>query len=189
MKEQIRSLREGVVGGDQERVLTVALSAVERGADLQRLVTDGLVAAMEEVGRRWNRGDMFLPDVVYSAQIFKEAMKILEPAILAKGKKVGSLENFVIGTVSGDLHDLGKNLVAIMLQMAGFRVIDLGKDVSAESFVSTLKDLGSGLLGMSALLTTTMIEQKRVIDALVEEGIRHRVRVMVGGRTGEYSMG
>ncbi len=149
--------------------------------DVSVVASEGLARGMEDVGRRWNKGEMFLPEVVFSAQVFQEAMAILEPAILAKGNSVDSMGHFVIGTVSGDLHDLGKNLVAIMLQTAGFVVHDLGRDVSVEGFVSKMEALGGGLLGMSALLTTTMIEQKNVIDALIEAELRSSVRVMVGG--------
>ncbi|MEW6081996.1 MAG: cobalamin-dependent protein [Bacillota bacterium] len=181
MRDVLRSLKEGVVQGDQERVLKAARTAVERRLDLPLMASQGLGAGMEDVGKRWNRGEMFLPEVMLSAQIFKEAMAILEPAIRAGGKTVGALGDFVIGTVSGDLHDLGKNLVAVMLETTGFRVHDLGRDVSAEDFVNALKNLGGGILGMSALLTTTMIEQKNVIHAIIETGLRAKTRIMVGG--------
>jgi len=180
MSELLKKLRNAIVEGDEEQALQATRDALDSGTDPVAIVSDGLAAAMNDIGRLWNEEEIFLPEVVFSAQIFKECMNLVEPALLG-GKSTEPAAHFVLGTVKGDLHDLGKNMVGTMLQTAGFRVHDLGKDVPAERFVEKVKELGSALVGLSALLTTTMLEQKRVIEALERAGLRDKVRVLVGG--------
>jgi len=180
LTKAIEDLREAVLAADEEAALEATRALLEAGTDPRAILEDGLARAMTELGQRWNRGEAFLPEVVAAADIFKLCNELVEPALLARGgRRTGHL--FVIGTVEGDLHDLGKNIVKVMLQTAGFEVLDLGKDVPAARFVQAVADRRPRLLGLSALLTTTMLEQRTVIEALRAAGLRDTVRVMVGG--------
>jgi corrinoid protein of di/trimethylamine methyltransferase len=180
MTDRLSGLRESIVTGDEDGALSRVQEALAEGIEPTVIVSQGLAQAMEQVGLLWNKEEIFLPEVVYAAEIFQECMQVLEPSLLGKSTD-SKLGHFIIGTVSGDLHDLGKNMVAIMLRTAGFTVHDMGKDVSVEAFVEKVKELGKCLLGLSALLTTTMMEQRLVINALQEAGLREQVKVMVGG--------
>jgi corrinoid protein of di/trimethylamine methyltransferase len=176
----LQDLRESVLAADEEAARATVSALLEAEVEPRLILEDGLAAAMLELGQRWNRGEAFLVEVVASAEVFRQCSEIVEPALVARGqKKAGHL--VVIGTVQGDLHDLGKNIVGAMLKTAGFEVRDLGRDVSAERFTRAVVDLKPSLLGLSALLTTTMLEQKVVIEALKAAGIREEVRVLVGG--------
>jgi len=176
----MQRLREALLLADEEQALDATRQLLAAGTDPQTVLENGLAAAMLELGRRWNRGEVFLPEVVAAADIFKQCSELVEPVLAARGtKKAG--EVVVIGTVEGDLHDLGKNIVAAMLRTAGFEVKDLGRDVPAAKFVQAVADTKAKLLGLSALLTTTMMNQKAVIEALKDAGIRSQVKVMVGG--------
>jgi len=173
-------LREAVLAADDETALAVVKQLIDTGNEPLDILESGLSAAMTELGRRWNRGEAFLPEVVAAADIFRRSSEFLEPLLAAKGqKRTGHL--VVMGTVKGDLHDLGKNIVSAMLRTAGFEVHDLGKDVPAGAFVAAVSGKGPAILGLSALLTTTMMEQRAVIEALREAGLRESVKVLVGG--------
>ncbi len=147
----------------------------------------GLIAGMDEVGRDFKAGDLFVPEVLIAARAMQAGMNVLRP-LLAEGD-VPTVGKYAIGTVKGDLHDIGKNLVKIMLEGAGFEVIDLGTDVAPEKFVSTVREHRPTVVGMSALLTTTMTQMKAIIEALEEAGVRDSVKVMIGGApvTAEYA--
>ncbi len=180
MADAMARLREAVLVADEDEALEATRELLGAGSDPQAILETGLAAAMLELGRRWNRGEAFLPEVVAAADIFKQCSELIEPALLAKGeKKAGHV--VVIGTVEGDLHDLGKNIVAAMMRTAGFDVRDLGRDVSAAKFVEAVSELRPRIVGLSALLTTTMMGQKAVIDALKEAGVRSQVKVIIGG--------
>ncbi len=178
--DEMERLREALLLADEDEAVTATRGLLAAGAEPQAILETGLAAAMTELGRRWNRGEAFLPEVVAAADIFKTCSEIIEPALLAKGqKKAGKV--VVIGTVEGDLHDLGKNIVATMLRTAGFDVRDLGRDVPAAKFVQAVGELKPKVIGLSALLTTTMMGQKAVIEALRQAGVRSQVKVIVGG--------
>jgi len=180
LEHSLTQLREALLEADEDAALEATRSLLDAGADPLEILETGLAAAMTELGRRWNRGEAFLPEVVAAADIFGQCSNLVEPLLAARGeRKAGRL--MVIGTVAGDLHDLGKNIVAAMLRTAGFEVHDLGRDVPAAKFVETVRELQPAVLGLSALLTTTMEEQRNVIDALQAADLRSGVRVMVGG--------
>jgi corrinoid protein of di/trimethylamine methyltransferase len=139
------------------------------------------VAGLDEVGQQFGCGEMFLPDLVLAAEAMKAAMAVLEPELNRRGAARQMLGTVVIGTVEGDIHDIGKTLVATMLSASGFKVYDLGVDVSIQSFVDKAGEVEANLIGLSALLTTTMVKQKVLIEALEEAGLRSKIKVLVGG--------
>jgi corrinoid protein of di/trimethylamine methyltransferase len=163
--------------------LTAPLTREALEADVEPLViiNQGLVSGMEIVGEKFQSGEYFLPQMVIAANAMREAMELLEPELFARQQVMQTSGTLVIGTVKGDIHEIGKSLVATMMSANGFRVHDVGVDVSAATFVDKIKETDANLLGLSALLTTTMMAQREVIQALEEAGIRDRVKVMVGG--------
>ncbi len=165
--------------GADDEVRTLTKSALEQSLEAGVILEEGLLAGMQVVGERFRAHEVFLPEVLLAARAMHAGVEILEPHL---GKTdAHSRGKVVIGTVQGDLHDIGKNLVGIMLSGAGFEVIDLGKDVSPEQFVETARDSGADVIGMSALLTTTMPGMKKVIALLKERGLDSSVRTVVGG--------
>jgi len=171
-------LSKAVIEGELKEIKRLTEAALSGGAAAQQVLDEGLLPGMDEVGKRFKVGDMFIPEVLLSAKTMAAAMEVLKP-LLAKGG--GGRGTVVIGTVQGDLHNIGKNLVAMMLEGAGFEVVDLGIDVKPQSFLEAVKEHKPKLLGMSALLTTTMPRMGETIRALEEAGIRSQVKVMVGG--------
>jgi 5-methyltetrahydrofolate--homocysteine methyltransferase len=170
---------EAVVTGDQVRTDELVKQALEAGLPAQVVLGEGLIAAMTEVGALFERGEYFVPDMLVSSRAMKTGMARLRPYLVAADvKPVGKV---VIGTVKGDLHDIGKNLVAVMLQGAGFQVLDLGVDVSAERFVQAAQEAGADLVALSALLTTTMPWMITVVEALRKAGLHGQVKVLIGG--------
>ncbi len=164
---------------DQPAVTELLEQAIEAGIEAKNIVIGSLTESMEEVGRKFESGEYLIPDMLASAECVGTAMDILAPYL--EGAGVESKGKFVLATVVGDLHDIGKNIVGIMLKGAGFEVIDLGNDVQAERIVEEVKNLDAKYLGLSALLTTTMREMQTVIDTLKEEGLRDKVKVLIGG--------
>jgi 5-methyltetrahydrofolate--homocysteine methyltransferase len=160
-------------------VETKVREALEAGLDPQTILNEALIAAMGEVGARFERGEFYVPEMLIAARAMQAGLALLKPH-LSKGG-VHMRGKVVIGTVKGDLHDIGKNLVAMMLEGAGFEIIDLGTDVPPEKFASVVRESGANLVGMSALLTTTMKNMKAVIEALEDVGVRQKVKVMIGG--------
>lgn len=167
-----------VVSGDLESTLMYVQQALEENQDPQMIINDCLIAAMEEVGRNFENGKAFIPNLLMSARAMKGALNLLLPYLKGHMESKGTV---VIGTVKGDLHDIGKNLVASMLEGCGFKVINLGVNVDEDGFVSAVKEYKPQILCMSALLTTTMVNMKNVIDALVNAGLRDKVKIMIGG--------
>jgi len=172
-------LNDAVIKGDIKTALLEAQSALDAGANAQDILHDGLIAAMDEVGERFSKGQMFVPQMLRSAKTMQECTKLLEPFfqegdVIYKGK-------VLIGTVKGDLHDIGKNLVSMMMEGAGFKITDLGVDVSPEKFAEKAQEMQPDIVGMSALLSTTMTAMPRTIEALEKAGIRDKVKVMIGG--------
>lgn len=178
--QELEQLKTAVIEGDVDRAVELARTALEAGVDPLSLIHDYLAPAMDEVGQRYERGEYFLPELVIASEAMQGVMQLIRPR-LAAGEGVSRRIPVVIGTVRGDMHDIGKNLVAAMLEGAGFEVIDLGVDVPPEKFVETAKEKDARIVAMSALLTTTMGAMRETIEALREAGLRERVRVLVGG--------
>jgi corrinoid protein of di/trimethylamine methyltransferase len=173
------SLRDAVITGDAIAARTLTEQALANGADPLGLVNGELVPAMDEVGRRFESNEYFVPELLIAARAMKAALELIRPLLVARGDQPAG--RVVIGTVKGDLHDIGKNLVVSLLEGGGFEVIDLGVNVPPEKFVSALREKDVKILAMSALLTTTMAAMKSTIDALKQAGVRQNVKVLVGG--------
>ncbi len=175
----IEALKENLIAGKADEVRKNVKEALSLGLSAQTILDEGLVKAMDIVGKRFKANEIYVPEVLIAARAMHAGMDILKPLFVKQGvKKIGKI---VIGTVSGDLHDIGKNLVAVMMEGAGFEVIDLGVDISPEKFVDAVRKEKPTFLGMSALLTTTMLSMLKVINALKEAGLRDKVKVITGG--------
>ncbi len=173
----LKALAEAVIRGDQATAVNVTKAALQEKVAPKKILDEGLIAGMDVVGARFKNNEIYIPEVLIAARAMKMAMEVLEPELVKAGvKPIGKL---VIGTVQGDLHDIGKNLVSMMLKGAGFEVIDLGVDVSPEKFAAEAKAKGANLIGMSALLTTTMPGMEKTIKALKQAGVT--AKVMIGG--------
>ncbi|MGP8244605.1 MAG: corrinoid protein [Bryobacteraceae bacterium] len=176
---ELEKLHAAVIEGDWKTAAAATQAAIAAGSEPLAIVTEYLVPAMDEVGRRFECEEYFVPEMLLSARAMKAAMDILRPLLAAAGAEpVGRV---VIGTVKGDLHDIGKNLVAAMLEGGGFEVIDLGADVSPERFIQAVAKGNANLVALSALLTVTMPAMKTIVDAFRSAGLRDRVKIMVGG--------
>jgi corrinoid protein of di/trimethylamine methyltransferase len=167
--------------GDGAACAEGAGKAISEGVNPLDVVDGGLSAGLRSVGEKFGRGEMFLPDMMMAVEAMKEGMKVVQPELDRMKAAVKSLGTVVIGTVYGDIHDIGKSIVATMLEMSGFKVVDLGVNVPAASFIQKVKELKPDVLGLSALLATTMREQKEVVEAVKREGLRERVKIIVGG--------
>jgi 5-methyltetrahydrofolate--homocysteine methyltransferase len=174
----IDSIYESVIEGQEQAVKTGVQDALAQGVAPEEILTQGLIKAMDEVGKRFEEGEFFVPEMLIAARAMKAGMAILKPSLLEGDIK--SAGKIAIGTVKGDLHDIGKNLVAMMLEGAGFEVVDLGVDVPPEKFLQTAQD-GVQVIGMSALLTTTMNSMQQTIEALKSAGLRDQVKIIIGG--------
>jgi methylmalonyl-CoA mutase cobalamin-binding domain/chain len=179
MDEVRAALKKAIEEGVAKEAAKAVQQAIDAGADPGSILRDVMVPAMDEVGRRYECGDYFLPEMLISARAMKEALAILRPRLIATDVKPAG--KVVAGTVKGDLHDIGKNLVCMMLEGAGFEVVDLGVNTDAEKFIAALEEHRPDILGMSALLTTTMPYMKVVIQTLKDRGIRDDYVVLVGG--------
>ena len=174
----LEELRQAVIDGRAKLAVAKAAEGLEEGISAETLLQDGLIAAMKEVGRLFEEGEIYVPEMLVAARAMKETVALLKPLIV--DKETQSSGTVAIGTVQGDLHDIGKNLVAMMLEGSGFEVVDLGTDVPPERFVDAVRD-GADVVAMSALLTTTMTSMKAVVEAIRLAGLRDRVRIVVGG--------
>jgi len=173
----LKALADAVIKGDQSAAVEITKAALKEGTAAKNILDEGLIAGMDIVGARFKNNEIYIPEVLIAARAMKMAMEVLEPELVRAGvEPVGKL---LIGTVQGDLHDIGKNLVAMMLKGAGFQVIDLGVDVGPEKFIERAKAAGVQLVGMSALLTTTMPGMEKTIKALKDAGIS--AKIMIGG--------
>ena len=173
--------RQAILDGLTDRAVELARQAVAEGVSLADCVDLGYAAGIREVGRLWEEGEYFLPELVQGADAMKAAMEVIRPALLEGAAPTREEHRVVLGTAAGDIHDIGKTLVGTVLEANGFVVIDLGRDVADEVFIETVASERASLLGMSALLTTTMPAHARVIEQLAERGLRESVKVMVGG--------
>jgi 5-methyltetrahydrofolate--homocysteine methyltransferase len=179
MDEQMKLIFQCIVEGDNAGVQEHVSAALAAGVDAGSILNQALIAGMAEVGRLFEEGEYFVPEMLISARAMKSAMAILKPHLTSD--QVGSAGKVAIGTVKGDLHDIGKNLVSLMLEGAGFQVVDLGSDVSPDKFVDAVKTKGVDIVAMSALLTTTMVNMRATVTALEEAGLRDKVKIMIGG--------
>ena len=176
-----KELHDSIIAGDTDKVKDLAKNLLESGHDALEIVSQGLIGGMSVVGQKMKSGDMFIPEVLASAHAMSEGMELLKPAIKAESLSKIYAGKVVIGTVQGDVHDIGKKIVSMILRSGGLVVIDLGVDVSADKFVDTVRLEKPNILGLSALLTTTMPRMGEVIEALKRSGLRDTVRVMLGG--------
>ena len=177
----LAQLTESVVSAQQQTALDLTRRALAAGLEPLTIIDKGLTPGMRIVGDKFACGDYFIPHLVLAGRTMKGAMALLEPELRRRRETASRAGTAVIGTVKGDIHEIGKSLVGIMLTASGFEVHDLGVDVPVEAFVSKVKETGADLVGLSALLTTTMVVQRRVIEALEHAGLRRQVRVIVGG--------
>jgi 5-methyltetrahydrofolate--homocysteine methyltransferase len=175
----LQQLYDAVLTGQAPKAKSVTEEAIAEGIDPQELVNKFMIPAMDEVGRRFENNEYFVPELLIAARAMKEALKIIKPLLAQSGAEpVGTV---AIGTVAGDLHDIGKNLVAALLEGGGFEVIDLGVDVAPEKFIAAVKERKANIVALSALLTTTMPSMKTTIEKMKEAGIRDQAKVMIGG--------
>jgi 5-methyltetrahydrofolate--homocysteine methyltransferase len=173
----LKALADAVIKGDQSAAVEITKAALEEGTPAKSVLNDGLIAGMDVIGGRFKKNEVYIPEVLIAARAMKMAMEILEPELVKAGVK--PIGKCLIGTVQGDLHDIGKNLVAMMLKGAGFEVIDLGVDVPPDKFVEQVKSQSVQVVGMSALLTTTMPGMEKSIQALKDAGVA--AKIMIGG--------
>lgn len=187
MDYKLEQIYQAVLSGDMPSAKEHVQTALDAGIDAGVIMHEGLIPAMDEVGRLFEEGEYFVPEMLISARAMQASLGILKPLLVdADIRPAGKV---AIGTVKGDLHDIGKNLVAMMLEGAGFEINDLGTDVSPEQFISTIQNEDVNIVGMSALLTTTMPNMVTTIDAIFEAGLRDKVKIIVGGApvTADYA--
>lgn len=177
--ELLQKISEELVKGNYQEMPKLVQQVLDSKIPPSKILDEGLVAGMDVVGEKFRRDEFFLPEVLMAARTMQAGMEVLRPKLVETGVKLAG--KIVLGTVKGDLHDIGKNLVGMLMEGGGFQVIDLGIDVPSERFVDEVKTNRPNILGLSALLTTTMPKMKEVIESLVEAGVRGRVKVMVGG--------
>jgi trimethylamine corrinoid protein len=180
-RELFDEMRQAIIDGDGDKAGTLAGEAVRQGLNLLEVIEKGYVPGIQKVGDLWEQGDYFLPELISSAEAMKAAMAVLEPELQRSHLEAATSGRVVIGTVEGDIHDIGKNLVASMLQAGGFEVFDLGADVKLERFIEKAEAVGAHFICLSALLTTTMVNQKRLVALLRERNLRDKYKVLVGG--------
>lgn len=175
------AMKQSIIDGDEDAAAEVARQALAAGLDPLEAINRGYVEGMSYVGDQFSAGEMFLPDMMLAAEAMKAAVAVLEPEMQKRGTQRQMLGRVVLGTVKGDIHEIGKNLVATMLSASGFEVHDLGVDVPYEKFVEKAREINADIIGLSALLTTTMTGQRAVIEMLADLGLRSKIKVMVGG--------
>jgi corrinoid protein of di/trimethylamine methyltransferase len=180
-EELFNAMRQSIIDGDVDQATALAKQALAQGINPLDAINQGFVPGVNYVGDQFAQGEMFLPDLVLAGEAMKAAVAVLEPEMEKRGSQRQVLGKVVLGTVKGDIHEIGKTLVATMLSASGFQVYDLGVDVPIEAFAAKARDVDADIVGVSALLTTTMTGQRSVIEALDDMGLRPKVKVMVGG--------
>jgi corrinoid protein of di/trimethylamine methyltransferase len=180
-EELFKQMAQSIIDGDDEGASELAQQALEQGIDPLEAINQGFTPGMDVVGELYSSGEYFLPDLILGGEAMKAALAVLEPALQAAGQERKVLGTVVLGTVKGDIHEIGKALVGSMLSANGFMVYDVGIDVEADEFVAKAREHNADIVALSALLTTTMLHQREVIEHLSEAGLRDRVKVMVGG--------
>jgi corrinoid protein of di/trimethylamine methyltransferase len=179
-EELFNQLKQAVIDGEPEDAVKFAKQALDQKVDPLKCINMGLMPGIQEVGELFSKGDYFLPELIIGADAMKDALDILEPALVG-GQEREVVGKVVLGTVAGDLHEIGKTLVGTMLTANGFKVTDIGVDQTPEAFVKAIEENNADIVGASALLTTTMLQQKKLIEALENAGLRDKVKVLIGG--------
>ena len=179
--EIYENIMQCIADGDENWARELAQQGLDQGISPLDLIENGFTPALRAVGDRWDTGSIFLPEMILSADAMKAAVRVLQPALQEAGGGARDVKSCVVGTVKGDIHDIGKSIVGALVEAAGLNVIDLGTNVETESFINAAREQGSCVIGLSALLTTTMAEMKVVLDELAKAGLREQVRVAVGG--------
>ncbi|HNS53078.1 MAG TPA: corrinoid protein [Anaerolineae bacterium] len=187
MASILEQIASNLYDGEDGEVAELVQAALDKGMSPAEVLQNGLIVGMDQVGRDFKAGDLYVPEVLIAARAMHAGMNILRPLLV--GSQARGAGKFLIGTVKGDLHDIGKNLVRMMLEGAGFETVDLGTDVPPVAFVEAIRAHGRCIVGMSALLTTTMVQMKSTIDAIQEAGLRDSVKIVVGGApvTADYA--
>jgi 5-methyltetrahydrofolate--homocysteine methyltransferase len=175
----LQGIAEGVISGNREVVAKLVQAAVDEKVGVEAIINEGLIAGMSVVGDKFKKNEFYVPEVLIAARAMHAGMDIIKPLLAESGVKPRGI--VAIGTVKGDLHDIGKNLVSMMLEGGGYEVVDLGVDVAPEAFVAAVRDKGAQVVALSALLTTTMPSMKDTIEAMKEAGVRGQAKVMIGG--------
>ncbi len=178
-EEVLDQISENLTQGRAPQVKELVQKALDEGVDIEQILNNGLVKGMGIIGEKFKRNEVYVPEVLIAARAMNSGMELIKPKLAESG--IEAKGTACVGTVKGDLHDIGKNLVCMMLEGAGYNVVDLGVNVDAQTFVSSAQDHDADVIGMSALLTTTMTAMKDTLDALKESGVRDQVKVMVGG--------
>ncbi|WP_206812538.1 glycine betaine-specific corrinoid protein MtgC [Paradesulfitobacterium ferrireducens] len=182
MSAIFEELKQAVIDGDEDITAELSQKVLDEGINPVDAVQQGLIKGIEIVGEAWKAGEVFLPDVMMSAEAMKAGLALLEPEIAKLGISEGEAKGkIVLGTVAGDIHDIGKNITGAMFTAAGYKVFDLGTDIKPEAFIAKAQEVGADIIGASALLTTTMVGQKQIIEYLKENGLRDKFKVFVGG--------
>jgi 5-methyltetrahydrofolate--homocysteine methyltransferase len=177
--DELKEIAENLIEGEVDKVKDLTQAALDKGIEVEKLLNEGLIAGMTVVGEQFKKEEIYLPEVLFAARAMKAGMEILEPLLVSSGTEPKG--KIILGTVKGDVHDIGKNLVAVMLKGAGFEVIDLGVGVAAEQFIEAAREQGSRLIGMSALLGTTMQSMQTTIETLEAAGLKGEIKTMIGG--------
>jgi corrinoid protein of di/trimethylamine methyltransferase len=179
--ELFQKMAQSIIDGDSNVSVALARQAIEAGIDPLEAITQGFVMGVNQVGEAFAKGDAFLPELVMAGEAMKAAVSTLEPEMQKRGLQRTMLGKVVLATVEGDIHEIGKSLVGTMLSASGFQVYDMGVDVPTARIIAKAKEVDADIVGLSALLTTTMVKQKEVIDELDKQGLRKKIKVMVGG--------
>ena len=180
-EELFKQMAQSIIEGEKEMAIELAQKSIEVGMPPLDAITKGFVVGVNHIGDLFGKGEAFLPELVMSGEAMKAAVAVLEPELIKLGEAREMLGRVVLATVEGDIHEIGKTLVATMLSASGFEVVDLGVDQPAEKIIGKALEINANIIGMSALLTTTMVRQREVIEELDKEGLRPRIKVMVGG--------
>ena len=182
MEEILQKIGSAIENRNRDEVLPLVQEAIDAGIEPKTIINQGLIASMDVVGGQFSDGRIFVPEMLLSATLMKRGLEKLKPLVVNEnGSDDDSLGLVLIGTVKGDLHDIGKNIVAMMLEGAGFRVVDMGVDISAQQIASQVSEMKPKILGLSALLTTTMSEMKKVIEELIKQNLRDNLKIIIGG--------
>jgi 5-methyltetrahydrofolate--homocysteine methyltransferase len=179
MDNYFQEIKEAVVNRRKDQIEELVRGAIEKGLGIDQIINDGLIVAMEMIGQKYTNGQIYIPEMLASAITMKKGLEIIKP--LLKAQAIKSKGIILMGTVQGDIHDIGKNIVIMMLEGGGFQVVDLGVDVRKDKILQQIQELKPDILGLSALLTTTMPGMKAVIEELEEKGLRKKVKIIVGG--------
>ncbi|MCS7369367.1 MAG: corrinoid protein [archaeon GBS-70-058] len=180
-EELLNKLKESAINGDSDQVVKLSKKVIEVGIDPLEAVEKALIAGVLELGEKWINGEAFIVDMIAAAEAMKAGLSILKEEIVKRGGSIKYRGKIVIGTVEGDIHDIGKSIVASLLEAAGYEVIDLGVDVPAQKFIEAIKQYNPDIIGMSALMTTTMLKQREIIEAIKQANLRDKVKIIVGG--------